>query len=302
MRQLAADEARAALWDLEPRIVSVFSRVADAIVLQSLSVVGECVAGRKPEQVMDIDVVAILGTPMTEEKHSIVEESLSEICSQPYHEVGFRYRIADGPMKPDSSDACHIFLHTLLHTVASYRNSPLVLVKNSWQYEARALLGRPVSDFHTISGVDWELVLSGSLGIRHCLKMIESQRTACLVWVPGEGGVLEIESQDVPLTTGIQLLDLSYYSVLRCASNCLKAICMNRAGIGIKEPDMREFSVVFDSLAGSEYPLECVSKKAELRRSQEASEAECADEVSRCVSFLKHLERIVVSRIAAGEH
>lgn len=271
--------------------------------LVSLSLIGRKLVERRVDQVMDIDVVVILRDPMTVEKLREVSRIFEELRNDSTNEVRVSYRIADGPIKPLPSADLDLFFHVLLHTIESYVSSPLVLVKNSWQYDARTIIGAPLADIQRIPGVFYQELVYGKLGIRHCHELIQTSGSACLEWLPDQtSGGLALCLRPVKFCEPQELLEICYYSVLRSASNALRFAMGRSKDIGIDTADMRLFARVFHDLRQADLPIQYYQEKIRLRQGLwKPGHNETGQRVLEALDFLVTLETDISNRVIKSE-
>jgi len=215
---------------------------------------------------MDFDTVVVLRDPMDQLKYDEVSRIFESICDFRHDNVSVSYLIADGPVKPLITKSLNIFFHVLLHTETTYRDSPLTLVKASWQYESHAILGAELVDIQRIPVVSLSEVIGGKLGIDHCRNLVETESSAYLKWIATQNtNVLSMHLSPVKFSEAAELLELCHYSVLRGASNSLRHLFGHSWDIGIDDKDMLMFEEVFESFPYNSRPLEMLQEKRKLR-------------------------------------
>lgn len=265
--------------------------------LVSLSIIGEPIEERPIDRVMDVDTLVIVRDPMTDEKHAEVESVFEKVKAESETDhLSVSYELKDGPIKPGPAKDVNLFFHVLLHTVSSYQDSPLILVKNSWQYEARRLLGMEIGELESIPGVTRSELLEGKLGIRHSRDLLESRASACLEWGGDSGDELKLEMRSIEFDESFELLELCYYVVLRAASNALRYVLDRTEGVGIGADDMRLFSVLFEPMELSGMPFKYSLEKERLRDGEwYPKPRELKVRVEQAFEFLDNLEEFIAS-------
>jgi hypothetical protein len=218
--------------------------------------------GRWLEKVNDYDNVIIVDS-MTPEKYQILDNIFTELRNMSSNGIDVLYTIADGPMKPKTELPWEIFGHYIVHDKSSYRESPLVLVENSWQYE-EPFLGTPLSELRKIPGVDKAMLLDTPMGIRHLREGVVNNEGGYLGWEETDGE-MQMTMNSLKFDSPEERLELYFYSILRCASNTLRLITGdNRIGIG---PEMyTQFEKTCHDFDMSNLPRDVYSLKRDLRQ------------------------------------
>lgn len=239
----------------------------------------------------------MLAEPMTVDKLARLEAAASEISDISGRGVLVCHDMKIGPVKPLPDHDVTVFVHLLPHTVQSYRESPLTLVKNSWQYECRLLVGRPLGEIESISRIDRDLVLRGALGIEHCLALLEERRNEYIGWTSqSESSELVTEQAAMGDLDAYDVLELALYSILRNASNALRWRLGRSYGIGIDIEDMLLFEKVFWEFGMASCPVHAWERKRRLREGLEvASDSGAESARSEAAEFLEGLGRFVAS-------
>jgi hypothetical protein len=270
----------------------------DSNKLFSLSIIGRPIEERRIDTVMDIDIIVLLNDPMTLEKYNKIENIFSNLQNYENKDALVSYKIADGPIKPLPVKKHNIFFHVLLHTIKSYRDSPLVLVKNSWQHESKAILGLPISKIERINGVTLDELLNGKLGIKHCKKLITDSSSTFLEWMGRKDNddKLSISLKPIRFSENHELLEICYYSVLRAASNTLRYLKKITKGIGIDIKDMIEFEKTYGSFKKSKLPIDMYYEKAKLRKGEyHPLHRDAILRMEQSLEFLTRLERELIN-------
>jgi len=258
----------------------------------SVALIGRPIPERRIDQVMDFDIVIVLKDPMTKKKHNEVKRIFENLQNHATDNIAIMYQIADGPIKPFPLKKVNLFFHVLLHTVKSYKKSPLILVKNSWQYEEHTIIGLPLAEIQKIPEIKLDTLLDGKLGIRHCKELILSHASAYLEWLDAE----DMQSMDMVLTPilfkeNCEILEICYYSVLRGASNSLRYILGHSKDIGIDVKDMQLFSQVFHDFKHKELPLNYCYEKIKFRQVEwHPNNQDVIDRLNQTMEFLTSLE------------
>lgn len=265
-------------------------------MLVSLSLIGRDVHSRRIDQVMDLDTVIIVRDPMTEFKMNIIKRIFEELCNNGDDNISISYLIADGPLKPLPKSKYHLFFHVLLHTVSSYKDSPLILVKNSWQHEAQLILGMRLRDIQHIPEPNVETVLDSPLGLKHCRSLVVERGSAYLEWIK-KSGKYEITLTPITFKESHDILEICFYSVLRGASNALRYVFRNSAGIGIDYDHIICFEQVFHDFRLNKLPLDFLSRKIKLRRDFLKENISTIEEtIDKTIAFLDELSKDLLTR------
>ncbi|MCD4709173.1 MAG: hypothetical protein K8S62_15730 [Candidatus Sabulitectum sp.] len=263
--------------------------------LVSLSIIGRPISQRRIDTVMDIDTLVIVNGPMTKNLYHCVSSIFAELCNMSDTDVGISYQIADGPVKPLPQTRINLFFHVLLHTVDSYKSSPLKLVKTSWQSEARTLLGIPVYQIQTYFTLSLTDIIRGPLGIRHCCDLIESTGSAYLIWQKAENERLDLSFSPVFFSERCEVVEICFYGVLRGASNALRWWFNSPKSFGIDLSDMITFSDFFFDFQSKNLPMKMWKKKSALRMgSWYPSVTETSRIVCQSLVFLRNLEIFIM--------
>lgn len=269
--------------------------------LVSLALIGRGLRSRRIDQVMDFDIVIILNGSMSRAKYTEVDRIVSSLQDESKADIYISYQIADGPIKPLPAKGVNLFFHIILHTVRSYRSSPLILVKNSWQYEAQRLLGLELSDIQRIPEPSLRELLDGKLGIKHCKELVRSGSSTCLEWLAGNTNSLTIHLTPLKFSEIYEVLEICYYSVLRGASNALRYILGHSLDIGIGYEDMRMFFEVFQSFRYRNLPLSFWEEKIKLRQGTwYPKHQDLRKRIEQALEFLSVLEIDIPNRKRLG--
>lgn len=237
----------------------------ESSALLSASIIGRDLIYRRIDQVLDVDTVIVVTDPMDENKLAKIERIFIKLRNQETNNIGITYAMAEGPIKPLPQKRVNIFFHVLLHTISSYKNSPLILVKNSWQYESHHLVGAKLSDIQIIPEPALTEIVNGALGIMHCKELVEEKKSSYFSWDTNSNNC-QLVTKEVKFNEGCEILEICFYSILRAASNALRYILGHTWGIGINAEDMLVFQDVFSELKASNIPFSVVQKKGVLRQ------------------------------------
>lgn len=269
--------------------------------LVSLALIGRDLRSRRIDQVMDFDIVIILRDPMSRTKYEEVDRIVSSLQEESKRDIYISYQIADGPIKPLVTRGVNLFFHIILHTVQSYRSSPLVLVKNSWQYEAQRFLGLELREIQRIPEPSLTELLDGKLGIKHCKELVTSGSSAYLEWINENANSLTIHLTPLKFSEIYEVVEICYYSVLRGASNALRYIFGHSRGIGIGYEDMRIFFEVFQSFRYKSLPVSFWQEKVKLRQGAWHPEhKDVRKRIEQALEFLSALEVDITHRKRLG--
>ncbi|MGR9053478.1 MAG: hypothetical protein ACU84J_12595 [Gammaproteobacteria bacterium] len=239
---------------------------------------------------MDIDTVIILTDPMDTNKLNRINHVFEELRNFETTNIGITYAIAEGPIKPLPHKQINIFFHVLLHSVTSYKKSPLILVKNSWQYESHHLIGAPLAEIEFIPEPNLLEITNGLLGIKHCKELIENKKSSYFFWANSHNHC-RLLSTEVKFNEVCETLEICFYSILRAASNSLRFILGHSWGIGIDAQDMALFEQVFAELKLSTVPSMAIRKKECLRQGAwHPTSQDVAHWVDVSLAFLEDLE------------
>lgn len=255
--------------------------------VSSATLVGRPVEDRTIESVNDFDNIVVVEGPMTTEKYKSVGRVFENVRDHTRRYVDFQYAIADGPMKPVSEKECEMFYHVILHTEESYKDSPLVLVENSWQYE-ESFLGKPPRSLRRIKGVDRNILINGVLGIDHLAQLVADNESAYLGWEEKDG-IMQMNVYPIKFKENDERLELYFYSILRCASNALRYLTGN-SRIGIDADMCILFENIFSDFRHSDMPAETYRDKRLLRNKKLVlSENFVQSYQAKTIDFLKNL-------------
>jgi len=258
--------------------------------LVSLSLIGRDPNYRRIDQILDFDIVIILKGQMSQEKFDEVDNIVQNIQNYSNPNISITYKIADGPIKPMINKSVNLFLHILLHTLESYKNSPLLLVKNSWQYDGHKILGAELREIQSIKQPSIDVVINGKLGLNHCVELITSKASAYLVWEKQNAKLLNIALKTYLFIDAHELQEICYYSVLRGASNALRFTLGHSWGIGIEYSDMKKFAEVFFDFKLKNYPLKVWQEKVRIRQGKwQPSATEMMITIEQTLEFLNLL-------------
>jgi len=233
--------------------------------LLSLSILGRDLRARRIDRIMDIDTVVVLRGPMTREHYRAVECVFLELQNLTSPGIVISFMIADGPIKPLPSSEYTLFFHVILHTMESYRSSPLLLVKNSWQYDARLIYGMPIVEIEKCPEPDIMTVISSPLGIEHSLALVNDCASTYLKWEPVGSNSWTIGLTALPFHEQLEIVEICCYAVLRAASNALRYVLGISRGIGIDDRDMDMFRQVFSEWELCDFPSELHRLKKSMR-------------------------------------
>ncbi|RLE38759.1 hypothetical protein DRJ17_03095 [Candidatus Woesearchaeota archaeon] len=190
--------------------------------VQSVTLIGkEPDRDRIIESVNDLDTIIIVEGDMTKEKYNKIEEIYMKTTELSTPDVDVSYSIKDGPFKPVSEKEKEVFSHVILHTEESYCRSPLMLVKNSWQYEM-PYFGKPVAEIQSVKGVDEDMLINGALGLNHLIGLVKNDESAYLDWEDTDSGIMRSNIFPLKFIEANERLEFYFYSILRCASNTLR--------------------------------------------------------------------------------
>jgi hypothetical protein len=264
--------------------------------IQSATLIGQRIEeGRIIEAVNDLDTVIVVRGPMTVGKYGAINHVFEEMRNTTGADLDYLFAVADGPIKPVSERHFEVFYHVILHTEQSLRDSPLAVVKNSWQYE-KPFLGEPLSGMISLPGVDKDMLFHSAMGIDHLLRLVKKDEGAYLGWQDRGDGLMEMKMFPLKFTEPAERLELYIYSILRCASNTLRYITgNNRIGIGL---DMcTTFEEVCGDMRRSGLPREAFIDKRLLRnRLLVLSESFLQNYQANAVGFLEDLRKYVETR------
>jgi len=265
--------------------------------LASLTLIGRPLAKRDAAHVMDLDLITVVGGDMTPEKYQAIRKAYENALNFGHGPIDVQFALKDGPMKPMTEEASCIFLHGILHTEKSYRESPLVLVENSWQY-AEPIAGKSPMQLRKIKRVTPNLLLDGALGINHCAHLVQTNSSAYLKWVE-QDGVYRNKLNPMVFTTPEAKLELYCYAALRCASNFVKMRYGNQGkDIGIGGEMARLFGTTFPDTRWNKYPTGVLEEKTALRQGVLLpTEAYVLNKQVRTLDFLGALKRYVESEV-----
>ena len=263
-----------------------------------MSLIGRPLIERSVDHVMDLDLVCILRDPVTPKHLESVEAVCNDLSNLECKDVAIVHDLRVGPVKPLTDKKVTVLIHLLLHSVDSYRHSPLLLVQNSWQHEAQQLWGMRLEVVRRIDEVTLDMVQNGALGVRHCLELLEQRRNDYLGWTEIDGhNHLLMKPMSTHAITEHDLVELAFYGVLRSASNLLRCRLGVTQGIGIDEEDMHEFQSVFDGFRYASLPLELWRMKRVFRHSTRALSRQNTRTVIDCAGeFLTELD-VYVNRL-----
>lgn len=260
--------------------------------LLSLSIIGRDLVYRRIDQIMDIDIVIVVSDPMTKQKYNTIDNIFSELQELSDSEVSVSYKIADGPIKPKVTKKVNLFLHVLLHTISSYKNSPLILVKNSWQYDAHKIIGVDLVEIQKINEPSLYEIIYGKLGIAHCIELVESKSSAYLEWLrKNKDNQMSLNLSSIIFDERCEIIEICYYAVLRAASNSLRYVLGHSWGIGIDPHDMEIFKKTFLNFKYNDLPLNYALEKIELRKGLRLpSNNDLSIITEKTITFLKSLK------------
>ncbi|RJQ16876.1 hypothetical protein C4573_02330 [Candidatus Woesearchaeota archaeon] len=266
-------------------------RLQELDFIVSATLIGEPVETRVLEKINDLDNVVIVQGPMTKDKYATLQSILEELKHNQTQETDVLYAIADGPFKPASEKENEIFIHFILHTEESYKRSPLLLVKRSWQ-DAMPYLGKPLGDIQKIPDVDNVELLYGELGIANLRNLVDMNRGCYLGWKTIQNSsIMRNTLFDLNFTEPSEQLELYFYAILRSASNALRYVTDdNTIGIGMKMT--HHFEQHFSIMTHSGIPRQAYLDKRHLRNRALALSEQFAREYQRkAMDFLFELQK-----------
>lgn len=268
-----------------------------------LSIIGKDVHRRRIDHVMDIDTLIVLKDPMDDEKLRAIESIFHGLSDFRNDKVSVTFEIADGPIKPLPFKKINIFFHVLLHTVETYRSSPLILVKNSWQYDSNIISGNPVRNIQRIQEPTLDQIIGSPLGIEHCIRLINEKSSAYLKWNKVDNSNYLMELTPIEFKERCELIELVMYSILRCASNSLRYVLGYSRNIGIDYDSMFAFSELFSGFKYKDLPIDTCKRKVELRRGEwYPKESDVVIYTEQGLEFLESLLQDIIKRAPAKEY
>ena len=238
--------------------------------IESLTLIGEPVKKRSVDKIMDIDIVIIVKEPMAQKYYDKIKEVCERVCAKYTNpSIDVIYSTAVGPMKPKSFKGQEIFLHCLVHTAESYKNSPLHLVKLSWQ-KYKPISGTHLKKIQSYNGITKDMLLNSALGINHLIELVSKDQSSYLDWEKGKG-CMQHKIFPLQFKHDDEKADLYMYAVLRCASNMLRLHTGdNKVEIGKKMTNM--FIKNFPEIKSNEFPQQIVNEKSLLRNKRYAGD------------------------------
>jgi len=265
--------------------------------IESATLIGKPVQSRV-ERVLDLDNVVVVDK-LTEERYRRLQSILDGLKNSTPG-VDVMYAIADGPMKPPSEKESEVFFHICLHTLATYKDSPLQLVKNSWQYE-QPYLGKPLCQIQNIpTGVTKDVLLHGLLGVGHLGSLVCNNESAYLGWEKAEDGRMAMRLIPLKFKEIDERLELYFYSILRSASNTLRWMTGNNE-IGIDSDICGLFRKTCHDFEHKNLPQEVyVDKRLMRNRKLILTEGFAQRYQMKAIEFLNGLEQYVQEHVCQG--
>jgi len=251
---------------LQDKLVSLDSllrkRLADLGFIESATLIGRPIQERTMERVLDFDYV-LISREIDIAKYHAIECVFDNLKNGSSRGLDVQYAIFDGPMKPHSEREHEVFFHVILHTPETYKQSPLLLCKNSWQFE-RPFLGKAPSEYQRFPrGVTKGGLFHSGLGIGSLIKMVITDSSLYCGWEQN-GGLIQPKVGEKVFHELDERLELYYYSILRAASNTIKLFTgNNREGIDLKM--CSDFQMYLGDFKFSGLPKEIYDNKRLLR-------------------------------------
>lgn len=280
---------------LQDKLLSVNSllrkRIADLGFVESATLIGRPVQERTIERTLDLDHVLIV-PGLDLEKYRKVERVFEELQNEASQNIDIQYAVFDGPMKPHSERENEVFFHVVLHTPETYKQSPLLLVKNSWQFEM-PFLGKSLRGYQSFpKGVTREMLFSSGLGIDSLVKMVATDSSLYCGWDVRER-VVEPKVGEKQFYGLDERLELYYYAILRAASNTIRFFTgNNREGIGLQM--CANFQRYFGDFAHAGLPREVYDNKRLLRNKVLVLSSRFVSQYQqKALGFLKELREYV---------
>src|SRR3989344_8168573 len=237
----------------------------------SLTLIGKGLEDRVFENIMDIDIVIIMKDPMRTGYYNLIKNIFYGVCEKyKSDDADFLFAIASGPMKPFSSKRFEIFFHCLLDSVKTYRESPLLLVKNSWQ-QFNPIFGIPLKEIQSFSGVTKDMLVNSLLGINHLIELVSNDSSAYIGWEESGNGFMKPRIFPLHFKINSEKADLYIYSALRCASNWLRYTTKDNS-IGIDGNMASLFKIKFPNNRFKEFPNKLLHDKKILRNKLDISD------------------------------
>lgn len=214
--------------------------------IASGALIGPRIESRPIERSMDLDLLVITHQAPTAAFIRQAHGLLERIQNLGSSDLDVQFAMKDGPMKPSAHDRPVLFLHVLLHSIQSYRESPLTLVKRSWETEAQPFIGASPASLERLAPVSRDELLRSAIGIHDCFELLQRLQTPFLEWTTtGDSDEHFMCLKTQPVTDDLAILETAIYCTLRCASNACRWLLGRSAGVGIQANTVDTFESFF---------------------------------------------------------
>lgn len=261
------------------------------------AIIGPHVESRPMERTTDLDLLLITRKDPSVEFIDCLHRLFARLQDRSSQHLDVQYALKDGPMKPPAHDRPVLFFHVLLHSVPSYCQSPLTLVKRSWQMEARPFIGVGPGRIERLLPVSRDELLCSAIGVSECHRLLQALRTPYLEWATQDRSAAPVmRLNSLPVTDDLSIVETAIYCVLRCASNACRWLLGRTTGIGILANAIDTFEALFGASGWASIPRDAYIAKRQIRSGQvTASPQLAALWQSRALAFLDALHSCVES-------
>ena len=236
----------------------------------------------------DVDT-SIIADPVTPQLLEAIERISNKICEELTDDTfDIEFVIRSGPMKlAKNPDKSHILLHHAVYTSEEYRKES-VLLKYSWKHSETVLIGKSLVETSDVNGLTLDDVVYAHSGLKNCIEMLEKKVTRYKGWDRNGDSVVPV-LKEMPIT-GVDLLEIAFYSVLNTTMNIMRAI---KQPYHHSENLWRAFPSNFPA-KNATLPLEFYNLKQKIREGTQAINQQLInDVVASSLNFLKECEIII---------
>ncbi len=272
----------------------IFNQVSKQEGVKSLTLIGKDPMFRTIEKENDFDMV-IIYDKLTADRYVKLENILENARNLETKDVGIRYAIKTGPYKELSEKETTLFNHVLVYEGSTAGSKGMVLTDVSWARQkpyyglsiAETLPRKPI--------ITKEMLVNQHEGINYLLDLCKTNTTTHGLWI--KDGEQMVKERIVEQKTDTHdILELYFYSILRCASNTLRYYTGNYA-YDIDETMCRDFNQLTGrNFSLSKVPYETHTDKRLLRNKFLLHTDSLVQSYQhRAITFLEQLQQYVLT-------
>lgn len=262
----------------------------------SSSLLGMPMHRREQDRVLDLDIVTLVRDDMNARFYGSLERVLEGLQDVGTGDVGVAFAVRDGPMKLHLDKRHTVFIHFLLHTPASLTQSPLIVVKNSWFFDARSpLTGTRLQKLLPTPDLSIPTLRASALGLQDSVIMLERRVSGFLEWRFDSSGKGAMLAEQRSLEDAEDRIEFALYTILRGASNFLRSV-HGYPFTHIDDAMVAAFASCFSQSRFALFPRKALTEKRHVRSGRRIPSATAAEAwMERAYGFVSWLHRVALA-------